>query len=278
MVSADEENYKEALLAAFKVFAPTGISQEIQDINHDSCAEVGSNSSDFWVMVAALKEFISNEGGGEVPLEGSMPDMISSTEHYINLQKIYHSKAEADFLSMEQRVKSILVKVGQDPSSISKPTIKSFCKNARKLKVCRYRTIEDEFKSPSTTELHKYLADENYSGAIGFYILLRAVDRFAGTYKKFPGQFDGSTDEDASQLKTIALSLLSEMGCDGYELQEELYNEMCRFGAAEIHVVAALIGGITSQEVIKLITKQFVPKRGTFIFNGIDHKSQSLTL
>jgi amyloid beta precursor protein binding protein 1 len=68
------------------------------------------------------------------------------------------------------------------------------------------------------------------------------------------------------------------MGCDGYELQEELYNEMCRFGAAEIHVVAALIGGITSQEVIKLITKQFVPKRGTFIFNGIDHKSQSLTL
>jgi amyloid beta precursor protein binding protein 1 len=82
-----------------------------------------------------LQEFISNEGGGEVPLEGSMPDMISSTEHYINLQKIYHSKAEADFLSMEQRVKSILVKVGQDPSSISKPTIKSFCKNARKLKV-----------------------------------------------------------------------------------------------------------------------------------------------
>jgi len=61
-----------------------------------------------------------------------------------------------------------------------------------------------------------------------------------------------STDEDASQLKTIALSLLSEMGCDGYELQEELYNEMCRFGAAEIHVVAALIGGITSQEVIKV--------------------------
>lgn len=27
-----------------------------------------------------LQEFISNEGGGEPPLEGSMPDMISSTE------------------------------------------------------------------------------------------------------------------------------------------------------------------------------------------------------
>jgi amyloid beta precursor protein binding protein 1 len=32
------------------------------------------------VMVAALKEFVLNEGGGEAPLEGSIPDMTSSTE------------------------------------------------------------------------------------------------------------------------------------------------------------------------------------------------------
>ncbi|KAL1220435.1 NEDD8-activating enzyme E1 regulatory subunit AXL [Cardamine amara subsp. amara] len=278
MVSMDEDNYKEAIEAAFKVSAPRGISQEIQEIINDRCAEVGSNSSDFWIMVAALKEFISNEGGGEAPLEGSMPDMISSTEHYISLQKIYQSKAEADFLSMEQRVKNILVKVGQDPDSISKSTIKSFCKNARKLKVCRYRMIEDEFSNPSVTELHKRLADEDYSRAIGFYILLRAVDRFAATYKKFPGQFDGSMDDDALQLKTTALSLVSEMGCDGYVLEEGLCNEMCRFGASEIHVVASMLGGIASQEAIKLITKQFIPMPGTYIFNGIDHKSQSLTL
>nr|BAJ34018.1 unnamed protein product [Eutrema halophilum] len=279
MVSMDEDNYKEAVEATFKVFAPRGISQEIQDIINDSCAEVGSSSSDFWVMVAALKEFISNEGGGEAPLEGSMPDMTSSTEHYISLQKIYQTKAEADCLSMEQKVKNILVKVGRDPSSISKATIKSFCKNARKLKVCRYRMIEDEFSNPSVTELHKCLASEDYSSAIGLYILLRAVDRFAASYKKFPGQFDGGEiEEDASRLRTTALSLLSEMGCDGYVLPEELCNEMCRFGAAELHVAAAFIGGIASQEVIKLITKQFVPMLGTFIFNGIDHNSQSLTL
>ncbi|KFK31127.1 hypothetical protein AALP_AA6G071300 [Arabis alpina] len=277
MVSMDEDNYKEAIEAAFKVFAPRGISREIQEIINDSCAEVGSNSSDFWVMVAALKEFISNEGGGEAPLEGSMPDMTSSTEHYINLQKIYQTKAEADCLSMEARVKTILAKVGRDPTSISKPTIKSFCKNARKLKVCRYRMIEDELSNPSVTELHKCLVSED-SSAIGFYILLRAVDKFAATYKKFPGQFDGEIDEDASRLKTTALSLLNEMGCNDYILPEELCNEMCRFGASELHVVAAFVGGIASQEMIKLITKQFVPMLGTFIFNGIDHKSQSLTL
>lgn len=279
MVSMDEDNYKEAVEATFKVFAPRGISKEIEKIINDSYAEVGSNSSAFWVMVAALKEFISNEGDGEAPLEGSMPDMTSSTEHYINLQKIYQTKAEADCLFMEQRVKHILARVGRDPSSISKQTIKSFCKNARKLKVCRYRMIEDEFSNPSATELHKCLASEDYSSAIGFYILLRAVDSFAATYKKFPGQFDGGdTEEDASRLRTTALSLISEMGCDGYELPEALCNEMCRFGAAELHVVASFVGGIASQEVIKLITKQFVPMLGTFVFNGIDHNSQSLTL
>ncbi|KAF5746071.1 NAD(P)-binding Rossmann-fold superfamily protein isoform 2 [Tripterygium wilfordii] len=229
-------------------------------------------------MVAALKEFITNEGGGEPPLEGSIPDMTSSTELYVNLQKIYQAKAEADFRAMEQRVKTIMKKIGRDPDSISKATIKSFCKNARKLKVCRYRPLEEEFNNPSLPELQKYLTDEDFSVAVGFYILLRAVDRFAANCNSFPGQFEGTLDEDISRLKTTAIGLLSDLGCNGSTLTEDLINEMCRFGASELHAVAAFIGGIASQEVIKLITKQFVSMSGTFIFNGIDHKSQLLML
>ncbi|XP_010522340.1 PREDICTED: NEDD8-activating enzyme E1 regulatory subunit AXR1-like [Tarenaya hassleriana] len=278
MISMDEDNYKEAIETSFKVFAPRGISPEIQQIIDDSFADVSPNSSDFWVMVAALKEFVSNEGAGEAPLEGSIPDMTSSTEHYINLQKIYQAKAEADCFVMEKQVKNILKKIGRDPNSISKPTIKSFCKNARKLKVCRYRMIEDELRNPSVSEVQKFLTDEDYSGAMGFYILLRAVDRFAANYNRFPGEFDGGMDEDISRLKTTAIGLLSDIGCNGFILPEDLINEMCRFGASELHAVAAFIGGIASQEVIKLVTKQFVPMSGTYIFNGIDQKSQLLTL
>ncbi|KAL5794086.1 hypothetical protein ACOSP7_002680 [Xanthoceras sorbifolium] len=278
MIAIDEDNYKEAVEASFKVFSPRGISQDLQQIIDDSHGEVSSNSSNFWVMVAALKDFIVNEGGGEAPLEGSIPDMTSSTEHYVNLQKIYQAKAEADFLSIEQRVRNILKKLGREPESISKATIKIFCRNARKLKVCRYRLIEDEFSNPSITELQKYLTDEDYSVAVGFYILLRAVDRFAANYNSFPGEFEGPMDEDISRLKTTAVGVLSDLGCNGSTVTEDLINEMCRFGAAELHAVAAFIGGIASQEVIKLITKQFVPMSGTFIFNGIDHKSQLLLL
>ncbi|XP_060672201.1 NEDD8-activating enzyme E1 regulatory subunit AXR1 isoform X2 [Ziziphus jujuba] len=278
MIALDEDNYKEAIDASFKVFAPRGISSDLQQVINDGCAEVDSSSLDFWIMVAALKEFLAKEGGGEAPLEGSIPDMTSSTEHYVNLQNIYFAKADADFLAIEQRVRNILKKIGRDPNSISKAIIKSFCKNARKLKICRYRLVEEEFNSPILSELQKYLTDEDYSVAVGFYILLRAVDRFAANYNSFPGQFNGAMDEDISRLKITAVGLLGDLGCNGSTLTEDLINEMCRFGAAELHAVAALIGGIASQEVIKLITRQFVPMPGTFIFNGIDHKSQLLLL
>lgn len=278
MLNLDEENYKEAIEASFKVSAPRGISSHLHQIISDSAVEVDSVSQDFWVLVAALKEFIENEGDGEPPLEGSIPDMTSLTEYYISLQKIYQAKAESDCLAMEHRVRNILKRIGRDPDAISKANIKNFCRNARKLNVCRYRCIGDEFNSPILPELQKYLADEDYSFAVGFYILLRAVDRFASNYNRFPGIFDGEMDEDISRLKSIAVGILSDSGFNGPALSEDLIHEMCRFGGAELHAVAAFIGGIASQEVIKLVTKQFVPITGTLVFNGIDHKSQVLAL
>ncbi|KAH9319250.1 hypothetical protein KI387_021019, partial [Taxus chinensis] len=278
MISFDEDNYKEATEASYKVWAPPGISSHLRYIIDDSAADVKSNSSDFWVLVAALKEFVANEGEGEAPLEGSIPDMTSLTEYYIDLQKVYQAKAEADSFAVESRVRTILKNIGRDPNSIPKAAIKNFCKNARKLTVCRYRSLEDELKSPVSTELQKYLGDEDYSGAVGFYILFRAVDHFATAYNRYPGAFDGELDEDVSRLKIIAVGLLNDMGCNGANLSEDLISEMCRFGASEIHCVAAFVGGIASQEAIKLITKQFIPLTGTFVFNGIDHKSQLLAL
>lgn len=278
MLNMDEENYKEAMDAAFKVSTSQGISSQVRQIINDDAAVVDATSPDFWVMVAALKEFIENEGDGEPPLEGSIPDMTSSTEDYVSLQKMYQAKAETDCTAVEKHVRNILQKTGRDPNAISKATIRNFCKNARKLHVCRFRCLEDEFKSPILPELQKYLADEDSSTAVSFYILLRAVDRFASNYNRFPGIFEGEIDEDITRLKTIAVGILSDSGFHGPTLSEDLINEMCRYGSAEIHAVAAFVGGVASQEVIKLITKQFVPLAGTFIFNGIDQKSQVLAL
>uniref|UniRef100_A0A0D9W0S4 NEDD8-activating enzyme E1 regulatory subunit n=1 Tax=Leersia perrieri TaxID=77586 RepID=A0A0D9W0S4_9ORYZ len=251
MLNLDEENYKEAVESSYKVSVTPGISDDIRQIIDDSSTEVSSSSSDFWVLVAALKEFIANEVNGELPLEGTIPDMTSLTEYYVSLQKIYQAKAESDCLALEHHVKKILKRIDRDPDSISRAYIKAFCKNARKLRVCRYRSIEEEFGSPLLSEVQKYFTDEDYCFAMNFYVLLRAVDRLAANYNRFPGIFDSEIDEDVPRLKTAAVSVMSEMGLNGASLSEDLITEMCRFGGAEIHPVAAFIGGVASQEVIK---------------------------
>lgn len=46
-----------------------------------------------------------------------------------------------------------------------------------------------------------------------------------------------------------------------------------RAGGAELHNIAALTGGLVSQEVIKVITEQYIPVDNTCLFDGISSKS-----
>jgi hypothetical protein len=52
-------------------------------------------------------------------------------------------------------------------------------------------------------------------------------------------------DEDIPRLKTVAVSVLSDMGLNGAPLSEDLITEM-------VHPVTGFIGGVASQEVIKV--------------------------
>lgn len=45
--------------------------------------------------------------------------------------------------------------------------------------------------------------------------------------------------------------------------------EITRYGGCELHNISAMIGGIASQEAVKIITHQYVPLNNTYIYNGI---------
>eukprot|EP00897_Mesotaenium_endlicherianum_P006793 jgi/Mesen1/6141/ME000314S05147 len=274
----DEDNYKEALASAFKVWAPSVISSDLQAILNDKAAEVTPSSSIFWVMVAALKEFVANEGGRDLPLDGSIPDMHSMTEYYIGLQKVYQARAEADVAAVEARVRDILKRIGRDPQVVPRAHVKHFCKNARHLRVLRYKTLTEEYSNRSGPELQRLLSVEDSNNA-ALYVLLRAADHFAAAYNRFPGVFDGDAEEeDVTRLKAVAMSLLNDAGAGSTTLPEDLISEICRFGAGELHCAAAVVGGIASQEAIKLITGQFTPLGGTLIYNAMASTSSCLTL
>ena len=45
--------------------------------------------------------------------------------------------------------------------------------------------------------------------------------------------------------------------------------ELSRFGASELHAVASVVGGVASQEAVKVIARQYEPVDHTYVFNGI---------
>jgi len=276
----EEENFIEAHKAAMKAWTPPTIPEDVQTILSDEKAiNISGKPSEFWILAAALKEFVANEGKGQLPLSGSIPDMVSDTNGYITLQRIYHEKAAADVNALANHVDSVQTKLGR-ASPISPDIIKKFCKNARFLKVVRFRSLEEEYNTETALTSTFSSQLEDVDGNFVYYIALRAVDRFFSTNSRYPGYFTDALEmeTDISALKTCANSLLTELGLSGSVVKDEPIHEIVRFGAAELHPIASLLGGVASQEIIKLITHQYVPLNNTLIFNGINGSSLSIAL
>ena len=79
--------------------------------------------------------------------------------------------------------------------------------------------------------------------------------QFYSLFKTYPGCGDGSIAADVSQLKSMLTSLLQNRV--DVSIGDEHVTELCRYGAAELHSVALYVGGVASQEVIKVLTHQY---------------------
>lgn len=54
--------------------------------------------------------------------------------------------------------------------------------------------------------------------------------------------------------------------------------EVARAKGGELHNISALTGGMIAQEVIKIITKQYIPIDNTCVFDGITSRVQIFRL
>jgi amyloid beta precursor protein binding protein 1 len=131
--------------------------------------------------------------------------------------------------------------------------------------------------------------EEEYGGSEGFHqrlgcclqqhsswqwlLALRAADEFRAQFGHYPGAHDASLDEDLGQLRELLAAAVTRVqGVDAVETAisvDDLAREMCRFGASELHSIGAFMGGVVAQEVIKLITNQYVPACNTYLYNGM---------
>jgi len=272
--SAKEENFQEAYKTAHKSY-PTSLPSELKNVLGDPKAVVGNlhaNSPNFWIIASAIKQFIDNEGGGMVPLMGSLPDMTATTELYIAIQKLYQEKANTDFTIVLRYVRAALSKLGKPETSISEEEVKKFCKNALFLQCIRYKSLQDEYQNlPSA--LDSGLGNDN---SVNFYLALRAAESFSDKFHRSPGSGE-DLEGDFQHLKEVCANILRQYGSSKV-LDEKYLREIVRFGGSELHPLAALMGGVTAQEAIKLITHQYQPLNNTLVFNGMDCTSQAMKI
>jgi len=193
---------------------------------------------------------------------------------------------------------------------VDEKEVENFCKGAAHIHLVHGKGLQ----IPQVESRHSSLPNRHYSfgksaaalameptnpmgSLIGLYIAFLAWDEYIATHTtpasdlggqglKIPGSILSEIPTDTEKLAGIAHQILDNIINEaGTRVQDPEYTnvkaeignicvEMVRAGGAELHNIAALTGGLVAQEVIKVITRQYVPVDNTCVFDGIASKTQ----
>ncbi|KAJ7267019.1 hypothetical protein B0H12DRAFT_1179488 [Mycena haematopus] len=231
-IKSDEENFEEAEAQAYRCWTETSVPSDILALFQDpQLGTLGPTSPPFFHLLDALRKF-TLQPPHTLPLTSTLPDMKANTTSYIHLQKLYKTRAEE-----EKAIFKGFLTVPVDDTLID-----SFVKNAHGLKILRgkkYGTLDSDPAGLAST-----VASSPKAAAI--HLALSALAAVA------------SPQPTVEALTAAAQALLPP----GTELPEEFSDavgEIARSPTADLPNTAAFLGGLVAQEVIKMITKQYVP-------------------
>ena len=288
-----EENFTEAHAQAHYAYTHPVVPDEVSAILMDPCcsnisANATSSAPGFWVAMRALRDFV--EQNGALPLTGSIPDMTSGSATYLALQHAFQKRAAIDIATVSARVAELVAEHGCTP--LTEEYIKMVCKNAYNLRVKRFSSVEKEYTEGWARPLAPLLdGSQSFTGEADpnalFYLMLRASEKFVTAHGRHPGDVSGGAPADDIPLLLAELKALLTPDCGLGEayigavmaVGESTYvPEMCRVGGAELHTTGATLGGMVSQELIKVLTTQFVPVDGGFLMNMLDNTATRIPM
>lgn len=252
---------------------PTIIPESCQQIlSSPYCVELTDESHSFWIIANAIKRFVEIDGQHPaLPLRGDLPDMIADSKRYIELQNIFYEQSDRDVKIVHNFVIDNLNRVKLPTNSISIDETRLFCKNFQFMSVVHGRSLHSEFNNESKNlnviRENQLASGDGISSMLNWYIVLRAAESFYSQKARYPGTNGIPVELDKNDLKCRVENFLKVHNLEPTLMENEI-EEMCRYGAAEIHGVASFLGGIAAQEIIKIITKQYVPLNNTLIFDS----------
>ncbi|KAL2754551.1 hypothetical protein ACRALDRAFT_1076212 [Sodiomyces alcalophilus JCM 7366] len=258
-----EENFEEAVAAVLKTVSRPSLPGDVKEVfayRHDGPNEIRSS---FWIIADAVKEFYEKHGC--LPLPGGLPDMKAQSSVYIELQNIYKAKARRDAAEVMESVRRT---PGGD--AIDQAEVDLFCKNAAFVKLIDPKDggLERLLKVADEELANDEMAKEGIMPPSLFpaYLALRATSH---------------TDNPAAASSPEAIlegmtRLVPQVASQ--ERYTQAAQEVFRAAGGELHNVSAVLGGMVAQELIKIVTKQYIPINNTCIFDGIGSRCQVLRL
>ncbi|KAG8144000.1 putative NEDD8-activating enzyme E1 regulatory subunit protein [Naja naja] len=252
----DEENFEEAIKNVNTAVIATKVPSCIEDIfSDDHCINLSQQvSPSFWILARAVKEFVSKEGQGNLPVRGTIPDMIADSNTVIKPRKM-------------RKLCPIMLQ----------SCCSQLANNSAFLRIVRCRSLSEEYglNTSNKDEITSHM--DNPDSEMVLYLMLRAVDRFFKHNGRYPGVYNYQVEDDIGKLKSCLNSFLQEYGLP-VTVKDDYVHEFCRYGAAEPHTTAAFLGGAAAQEVVKIVTRQFVIFNNTYIYNGMSQTSATFKL
>lgn len=272
-----EVNFEEAMQNAYLAY-----TERTLDLEHlaslrdkvNAMAPTNPSLKVFAALLQALDRFLKQHEN-QPPLHGTIPDMTASTDWYVQLQKAYHDQATQDLGEMRHYLPL------QD---VSQEDLLTFCQNIHTMELFETRSFEEEMAPKLTDELQEdwmmatmdpYEVPEHTPFL--WYLGFRACQIFYGAHGRYPGVTDAYQD-DVAPLQECIVQIVTALGLQDNELVQstllvtdppKFAQELTRYGQAEIHTIASLVGGVASQEAVKIITGQYVPLNNTYIYQGI---------
>ena len=284
-----ELNFQEAVDNAYLAYT----ERSVDCLEGEFATEIDQPTTKLGQLLDALRKFIQVHG--RPPLNGSIPDMTASTDIYVQLQTIYRDQAAKDIQDMKSYLSSSSAS-SMDTSDdtngssmlevVSDDDLASFCANVFAIGRLQTRSLVDEYHSPPPDELLEDLMMATYDPyevkehtPLVWYLAFRACQLFYQDHRRYPGVDNNDWEKEDVPLLQQCISKVVEH----YRLQDndligevlaadedkKVAHEMARYANAEIHTVASVVGGVASQEAVKVITGQYIPVDNTYMYNGI---------
>ncbi|KAJ7145207.1 hypothetical protein C8R43DRAFT_1013212 [Mycena crocata] len=229
-IKFDEENFDEAEAQAYRCWTETRVPSDVAALFQDpQLSALSPTSPPFFHLLDALRQF-TLAPPHTLPLSSTLPDMKANTESYIHLQKLYKARAEEE----KATFKSFL-SVPLDDALVD-----SFVKNAHGLKVLRGKKWGALDADPAALAS----AVASSPKATATHLALSAA---------------ASSPQPTVEALTAAAQALLPPGVELPEEFSDAVGEIARAPTADLPNTAAFLGGLVAQEVIKMITKQYVP-------------------